>query len=135
MLLVKAFLINVSDIFGSAAMIFLADLHAESNAQGDVDPIAIRCFRMKHESANSDSLNGQLVDVMNSSFALIFRNIQICAGVGSLCFFRLKILDLSQDSAAEGSYEVRKCGGFIRARGWLGIAALLIHHRSVREPV
>ena len=68
---------------------------------------------MKHESANADPLNGQSVDVMNSSFALIFRNIQICTGVGSLCLFRLKIFDLSQDSAAEESYGVGTCCGFI----------------------
>ena len=95
-------------------MIFLADLQAESNAQGDVDLIAIRCFRMKHELANVDPLNGHSVEVMNSSFALIFRNMKVFADVGSLCFFCLKILDLSQDSAVVGSYEISKYRYFMR---------------------
>lgn len=96
------------DVFGSDVMIFLADLQAESNAQGDVDLIAIRCFRMKHELANAGPLNGQSVDVMNSSFGLIFRSMKIFSVVGSLCLFCLKILDLSQDSAVEGVCKNRK---------------------------
>ena len=72
MLLVKAFLINVIDAFGSFSITFLADQQTESNAQGIVESSSSRCFSRKHDSAKLDLLNGQLFFVMNSLHTLNF---------------------------------------------------------------